>query len=254
MFFYFVYKCKKYTINIDKCNYNTYNDNGGYMRVNNKLYEKQGIHVISAIFTVDNGVTKVLLIKRSNEPYKDMWALLGGSLYNNERLEDGVRREIYEKSGITDCDIYQFKCFDELGDKNNEYRMIVVSYLGILNNKTNINSINKNTLDAKWFDIDNIPKLAFKHDIILEEALEKLKSLIVQSDILKSILKDEFTMPELQNIFESIFKKKFDRRNFRKKILSLDIIDDLNKSISINGNRPSKLYKFKDEIPVRKLF
>lgn len=70
------------------------------MRVDNKLYEKQGIHVISAIFTVDNGITKVLLVKRSNKPYKDMWALPGGALYNNERLEDGVKREIYEKTGI----------------------------------------------------------------------------------------------------------------------------------------------------------
>ena len=79
------------------------------MRVNNKLYEKQGIHVISVIFTVDNGITKVLLVKRSNKPYKDMWALPGGALYNNERLEDGVKREIYEKTGIENCDIYQFK-------------------------------------------------------------------------------------------------------------------------------------------------
>ena len=76
------------------------------MRVDNKLYEKQGIHVISVIFTVDNGITKVLLVKRSNKPYKDMWALPGGALYNNEKLEDGVKREIYEKTGIKNCDIF----------------------------------------------------------------------------------------------------------------------------------------------------
>ena len=84
------------------------------MRVDNKLYEKQGIHVISAIFTVDNGITKVLLVKRSNKPYKDMWALPGGALYNNERLEDGVKREIYEKTGIENCDIYQFKTLKKI--------------------------------------------------------------------------------------------------------------------------------------------
>lgn len=67
------------------------------MRVDNKLYEKQGIHVISAIFTVDNGITKVLLVKRSNEPYKDMWALPGGALYNNEKLEDGVKEKYMKK-------------------------------------------------------------------------------------------------------------------------------------------------------------
>ena len=85
------------------------------MRTKNELYKNQGIHVINTIFTVDNGVVKVLLVKRSNEPYKDMWALVGGALYNNESLEDGVRREIEEKSGIKNVSLYQFGVFDELG-------------------------------------------------------------------------------------------------------------------------------------------
>lgn len=239
---------------IDKCTNDTYNDNGGYMRVDNKLYEKQGIHVISAIFTVDNGITKVLLVKRSNEPYKDMWALPGGALYNNERLEDGVKREIYEKTGIENCDIYQFKTFDEFGEENNLFRMLAVSYIGILKSDSKIIKENKNTKDAAWFKIDCVPNLAFKHNEIMNEALKKLKSLITESNILKSILPDNFTMPELQKVFESILQKKFDRRNFRKKILSLNIVEDLNKELSINGNKPSKLYKFKDEIPVKKVF
>ena len=70
------------------------------MEVNNPLYRNQGIHVIASIFTVDNGEVKVLLIKRNNEPYKDEWALVGGALYNNENLEDGLKREIKEKTGI----------------------------------------------------------------------------------------------------------------------------------------------------------
>ena len=113
---------------------------------------------------------------------------------------------------------------------------------------------NKNTKDAAWFKIDCVPNLAFKHNEIMNEALEKLKSLITESNILKSILPDNFTMPELQKVFESILQKKFDRRNFRKKILSLNIVEDLNKELSLNGNKPSKLYKFKDEIPVKKVF
>ena len=154
------------------------------MRVDNKLYEKQGIHVISAIFTVDNGITKVLLVKRSNKPYKDMWALPGGALYNNERLEDGVKREIYEKTGIKNCDIYQFKTFDEFGEENNLFRMLAVSYIGILKSDSKIIKENKNTKDAAWFKIDCVPNLAFKHNEIMSEALEKLKSLITESNIL----------------------------------------------------------------------
>ena len=70
------------------------------MRVENELYKKQGIHVISAIFTVEEGKMKVLLIKRKKDPYKDSWALIGGALYNNENLNDGMKREIKEKSAI----------------------------------------------------------------------------------------------------------------------------------------------------------
>ena len=70
------------------------------MDVKNKLYKNQGINVISTIFTVEKGNVKVLLIKRKNEPYKDMWALVGGALYNNEDVEEGMYREIKEKTGI----------------------------------------------------------------------------------------------------------------------------------------------------------
>ena len=71
------------------------------MEVNNPKYQHQGIHVIASIFTVDKGVLKVLLVKRKNEPFKDCWALTGGALYNTEDLEDGLNREIYEKTGLS---------------------------------------------------------------------------------------------------------------------------------------------------------
>ena len=85
------------------------------MQINNPLYKNQGIHVICSIFTVEMGITKVLLIKRKNEPYKNMWALVGGALYNNEDLLDGMKREIFEKTGIKNIDIYLSGVF---GKKN----------------------------------------------------------------------------------------------------------------------------------------
>ena len=76
------------------------------MQKKNPLYKNQGIHLISSIFTVDKGVVKVLLIRRNNEPYKDKWALVGGALYNNETVVDGMKREIKEKTGINDIILY----------------------------------------------------------------------------------------------------------------------------------------------------
>ena len=226
------------------------------MKVENKLYKNQGIHVISSIFTVDKGTTKVLLIKRKNEPFKDTWALVGGALYNNESLEDGMKREIYEKSGLNDVDLYQYGAFDEK-DKSPtiNMRMIAIGYLGLVDStKVDIIKENLNTQDVDWFDISKIPNLAFLHNDMLDKAIEKLKDLILDSDILKSLLPKEFTMPELQKLFEGILQAKYDRRNFRKKILSLNILEDTNKEISINGNKPSKLYKFKNNVEKKKVF
>lgn len=226
------------------------------MRVDNKLYQNQGIHVISSIFTIENGVTKVLLIKRKNEPYKDSWALVGGALYNSEPLEEGMKREIYEKSGLKDIKLYEYGVFDEIGKTPTiNMRMIAVGYLGLVDiNKVNIIKENINTKDADWFDINNVPNLAFLHNDMLKRAIETLRELILQSDILKVLLPNEFTMPELQKIFEGILGRSFDRRNFRKKILSLGIVDDTKKEVSINGNKPSKLYRFKKNLEKKKVF
>lgn len=226
------------------------------MRVENELYKNQGIHVISAIFTVEEGKMKVLLIKRKKEPYKDYWALVGGALYNSENLHDGMKREIKEKTGINNVRLYQFGVFDELGKTPSiPFRMVAIAYLGIVDGKrTDIIKESRNTKNAWWCEVKNVPNLAFSHNEILNSAVEKLKDLMVQSDILKALLPKEFTMPELQNLYEGILNKNFDRRNFRKKILSLNIIEDTNKELSINGNKPSKLYKFKDKIECKKIF
>lgn len=226
------------------------------MRVDNKLYKNQGIHVISSIFTIGNGITKVLLIKRKNDPYKDKWALVGGALYNNETIIEGMQREIFEKTGLKDVSLYQYGVFDEIGKTPSiDMRMIAVGYLGLIDSsKVEILKESTNTKDYDWVDISLVPDLAFTHNEMLNDAIEKLKELIINSDILKVLLPKEFTMPELQKIFEGILSKTYDRRNFRKKILSLGIVDDINKEISINGNKPSKLYRFKQKLEKKRLF
>ena len=226
------------------------------MRADNKLYKNQGIHVISSIFTIENGITKVLLIKRKNDPYKDKWALVGGALYNNETIIEGMQREIFEKTGLKDVSLYQYGVFDEIGKTPSiDMRMIAVGYLGLIDSsKVDILKESTNTKDYDWVDISLVPDLAFAHNEMLNDAIEKLKELIINSDILKVLLPKEFTMPELQKIFEGILSKTYDRRNFRKKILSLGIVDDINKEISINGNKPSKLYRFKQKLEKKRLF
>lgn len=224
------------------------------MEKTNSLYKNQGIHVITAIFTVELGVTKVLLVKRKNEPYKGDWILTGGALYNNEDLEEGAKREIFEKTGIQDIEIEQFKAFGKV-DRSPIMRMVAVAYIGVIDSsRVKIIRETINTSNADWFPIDKIPGLGFDHEEILKEALIYLQSKIVSTDILKSLFPNEFTIPEIQKTYEAILNKKFDRRNFRKKLLSLDLIEDTNKTGKFEGKKPAKLYKFKDVIESKKVF
>lgn len=215
------------------------------MEIKNPLYKNQGIHVICSIFTIDKGITKVLLIKRRNNPFNGMWALTGGALYNNEELLDGMKREIKEKTGITNINLYLSNIF---GNPNRSpiMRMIAVTYIGLIDIKR-VSILNKTlkTSDADWFSLDNIPVLAYDHNEILNKCIETLKSKITSTDILKSLYPDGFVIPEIQKVYESILNIKFDRRNFRKKLLSTDLIVDTKKEKIFDGNKPAKIYKFK---------
>lgn len=224
------------------------------MEVNNPLYKNQGIHVISSLFTVEKGITKVLLIKRKNDPYKDMWALVGGALYNNEDLEAGIKREISEKTGIQDIDIYFSRVFGKV-DRSPVMRMLAISYIGVIDSKKiSILKETFKTSNSDWFPIDKIPPLAYDHNEILKSALETLKSQITCTNILKTFFPNGFTIPEIQKTYETILEKEFDRRNFRKKLLSLDLIIDTNKLITFEGTKPAKLYKFKEKKENKNVF
>lgn len=215
------------------------------MKKNNPLYKNQGIHLISSIFTVDKGIVKVLLIKRNNEPYKDKWALVGGALYNNETVIDGMKREIKEKTGISDIKPYFSNIYSSV-NRSPVMRMIGLSYIGFLDiEKVNILKETDKTKDSDWFSINNIPELAYDHSQILQDSISKLKQLIYHSDILKSLFPNTLTLPELQSVYEIVLGKKIDRRNFRKKLINDGILVDINSEKNYIGKKPAKLYKFR---------
>lgn len=215
------------------------------MQVNNPLYKKIGIHLIASLFTIEKGIVKVLLVRRTNDPYKGKWALVGGALYNNEELEDGIKREIFEKTGMVGIDVFMYKVFGDL-NRSPLQRMIALGYIGVIDcNKVNILKETLKTSDADWFSLDKIPPLAYDHQNILSAAIEEFKMRVVKSDILKALYPDGFIMPEIQKVYETIFNKSLDKRNFRKKFLSLGLIEETNKYKTFEGTKPAKIYKFK---------
>jgi len=215
------------------------------MEVTNPKYQHQGIHVITSIFTVDKGILKVLLVKRKNEPYKDYWALTGGALYNDEDLEDGLNREIYEKTGLRNIEVKFSKVFGKK-DRSPVMRMIAITYIGIIDaSKVEIAKDTLKTSNAEWFKINEVPQLAYDHNEIIEEAIKTLKEEILKTDLLKVFFPNGFTLPELQKIYESILNKKLDRRNFRKKMLNTNIIIATEEEMTFEGKKKAKIYKFK---------
>lgn len=224
------------------------------MEKNNPLYKNQGIHVISTLFTIDNGVVRVLLIKRDNNPFKGVWSLVGGALYNNEELIDGAKREIKEKTGIENIDIQMFNIFSKI-DRSPIMRMIAVGYIGVIDSyKVEVLKKTMKTSDADWVAIDKVGTLAYDHNEILDSSKEKLKELICNSNILSNLYPKGFTIPEIQMAYETILQKKYDRRNFRKKLINSGLITDTGKTKKFEGNKPAKLYKFKNKISDKNVF
>lgn len=216
------------------------------MELSNKLYKNIGIHVITTLFTVNKGEVKVLLIKRTNEPFKDYWALPGGAMYNNETLEDGAKREIKEKTGLDNIKLELCGVFDDI-KRSNLQRMIGISFIGVINiDGLELQRETLKTSNADFFSINRVPTLAYDHNEIINKSIVILKEKILNSNILKGLLPEEFTLPELQKVYETLLNKKLDRRNFRKKLLNDGIICDVKKDALFNGKKPAKLYRFND--------
>ena len=204
------------------------------------------IEVLINLFTFHNGEIKILLFKKQDEPFKGYWMLPSNLMLNKETLDECVSVTLTDR-GITDvyketCDVYTKV------DRIPETRIVGISVLAVTNN------ISLNTKDEyEWFNINNIPKTIYDNGYIIENTIKKLKEELLNTKFLKIFLSNSFTLPELQKLFEHVLNKKLDRRNFRKKILNFDIIEDTNeKSIAVSG-RPAKLYSFKN-IKDRRLF
>ena len=215
------------------------------MDISNPRYKNQGIHVVCTLFTVRDGEVKVLLVQRSNKPYTDKWMLPSGAVYNDEDCETAMKREMIEKTGISGIYVEQFHTFSD-PKRSPLMRMIAVGYIGIVNSENiKIKKKTEKTQNSEWFNLRDVPvDLAYDHREILLEAIETMKRKIMKTPIVKSLLPKYFTLPELQNVYEAILNKKFDRRNFRKKFLQLDLIENTGLMADVKGHRPANLYKF----------
>lgn len=210
-----------------------------------KDYEKQMISVDISIFSIIDSKLHVLLIQRNEEPYKDMWSLVGGKVYNYESCERAVIREVNEKIGTTNIVPYLSSVFSE-PNRDIRFRNISISYYCLINNVDIENKLNEiKVKDAKWFSIDNIPLLAFDHNEILKTSLEIFKTRVYDIDFMKNYLPKSFTLVELQRIYEDILNCSLDKRNFRRKLMSLNCLESTGEKNQSDSRKKSEIYRFK---------
>lgn len=193
---------------------------------------------------VDSGL-EVLLgqVVSVNNEYKGMWAFIGGLVQVDETAEQSVDRLLLEKAGIKKIYKEQLYTFSQI-DRDPRGRVVSVAYIG-LTQGDKVQDLNKAGVHTKWSLVSDLPKLAYDHDKITKVALERLRSKIMYTDIAKHLVPKEFTMSELQNAYESVLGEGIDKRNFRKRIVSLGIIKDTKKKIKKGVMRPASLYTFK---------
>ena len=206
------------------------------------------LETLISIFSVEKGDIKILLIKKQEDPYKGYWILPRGILTNEETLEENIEKTLYNETGLKDVIVEQCKMFSKI-DRNPNARVIGASFIGLIDSKSiEIKKDEIKDVEMKWFLINELPKIGYDHEEIAINSIETLKKKLLTSEALKTLFPSDFTLPELQKIYEQILGKQLDRRNFRKKFLSLDLIEDTNeKNIGCNG-RPAKLYRFKEGI------
>lgn len=213
----------------------------------------QFIEVLANIFIIDKGSLKILLLKKKIEPYKGYWCLPSSLLKNNETINESVNKCIYEKTGITSIYVRQNDTISDI-NRVEDSRLLGISFIGLTDNITLLLHQEQRDYELKWFDLNNLPKLAFDHNEIVLKSMEFLKYHLIDISMLKHLFPADFTLPELQRLYEQLLNIKIDRRNFRKKFLNLNLIEDTNDlSTGISG-RPAKLYRFKDDIECKKIF
>ncbi len=209
-------------------------------------YEKPSVTVDIVIFTVQNNDLKVLLVKRDIEPFKGMWAIPGGFVKIDESLEEAAKRELQEETGLKNVYLEQLYTFGD-PQRDPRGRIITISYIALVNSENIKLKATTDVSEAQWFSVKKLPLVAFDHKKILEYALKRLRWKFEYTTIAFSLLPKEFTIGQIQKIYEIIFDKKFDKRNFAKKLLSLEILEEekIKRGVS---HRPPMLYSLKKNI------
>lgn len=210
------------------------------------IKQKILVTVDNVIFTIIKDQLQVLLIKRLIDPFKNQRAIPWWFVLDDEDCQKAAYRELEEETNVKNVYLEQLYTFSD-PRRDPRGRVISIAYMALVSRENVLIKAWSDAAEAKFFPITSLPKLAFDHKKILEYGIQRLKWKMEYTNVAQYILPGKFTLSELQRIYETVLNQKFDVRNFRKKIDSLNIVKETwDKEIWVQY-RPAKLYKFVDK-------
>lgn len=218
-----------------------------------KRYKSQDrllVAVDCIIFGFDGKEIKVLLIKRGFEPEKGKWSLMGGFVEKNENVAEAAARVLKQLTGLSDIYMEQLYCFGE-ANRDSAGRVISIAYSAFINIEDYSEQLSSDH-EAKWFPISKIPSLIFDHKQMLKKAKEALMEKVANHPIGFELLPPKFTLPQLQNLYEAIYESPLDKRNFTRKILSINVLKKLKEKEKESSRKGAFYYVF-DRVNYKKL-
>lgn len=207
-------------------------------------HEKFHVAVDSIIFGYDEEgrELKVLLLKRNFQPAKGEWSLMGGFLKNDESIDLAAKRILNQLTGLSDVYMEQLATFGEL-DRDPGARILSIAYFALIKiNASDLELVRSH--GANWVPISAMPKLIFDHSAMVERALKKLQIRARTQPIGFELLPDKFTIPQLQGLYEAIYNKALDKRNFRRKLLAMDLLEKQEEKEKESSRKGAWYYKF----------
>jgi len=203
----------------------------------------ENISIDCVIFGFDKGNLEVLLIQRAINPEKDKWALPGGFILKSEEIENAAARILKETSAIENIYMEQLSVFGNV-NRYPDRRVFTIGYFALVSPEKYNLLPGIDTTEVRWFKMSDLPELAFDHKAIIETALKKLRSRVRIRPIGFELLPKKFSLPKLQTLYESILGVNLDKRNFRKKLLKMNLLIKLDEKEKGNIKRAAMLYKF----------
>ena len=206
-------------------------------------YARAALTVDCVVFGLDERDLKVMLIQRDLPPFRGKWALPGGFVRLDETLEEAARRELQEETGLEKIFLEQLYTYGAV-DRDPRERVVTVAWYALVRLSDHRVMAATDARDAAWFGLDDLPQLAFDHDQILQAAHQRLQSTVRYEPIGFELLPVKFTLTQLQTLYEIILDRTLDKRNFRKKILSLNVLQELDEVETDVAHRAARLYRF----------